>query len=123
MALRIYTTGRVVLGNTDGATGTATINISNSQGDFLLEQICGIAIQSSLKITTWAGQVQISLGVQGNLFDNPIAFDAIAGDGRTPFVLPEPIVIPQGSSLVVQFTNRITTATTVELTFLGSIPG
>jgi len=47
--------------------------------------------------------LMISQSGGNNWYESPIPLSLIMGDGRLPFVLPEPIIVPANSQLTFQF--------------------
>lgn len=114
-----FTTGAVTLSTTAG--GTVTQNISIEQdAPFECHYITGLLLQANVIVTNWGGTVQITDSrVNKGLFNNPIGFMEIAGDGRQPYPLKYPRLFAANSTLVVAFTNNVVTAGTAQLTLHG----
>ena len=115
-----FSTGVVALAGTDGLQVAQTVVLS-TDADFAVHSLCGGAIQSSALVGTWAGRVQIQTESVGSTwFNTDILFDSIAGNGRYPFILDPPKLVPSKTSIIVSFTQEGTTATDVELVFHGN---
>lgn len=114
-----YSTGLTAVAAVVGATATDVISIQQD-ANFELQYLTYSAEQASLLVLNWAGLVQIDdSGAGRTFFDQAIPINCIAGTGAQPFVFLTPRLVQAGSSLTVTFTNRVATATTVNLILVG----
>lgn len=76
---------------------------------------------TELLVLTWAGDIQIADSAVGKTFFNvPTAVDAIAGNGRDPYVLTPPRIVASNSTLVVSVTSNVVTRTQVQVVLHGA---
>lgn len=116
----VYGTAYVALAATVGATASATILVE-ANSDFELLYFTGVAVQASLVVTNWSGLIQINDSAAGrDLFSTAIPFNAIVGTGAQPFPWSPPRLMERNSTLLITFTNNITTATSVQLSLCGN---
>ena len=101
----------------------ATLRI-DTEADFELLYL-GAAADVALAGQTDSTRVipLVTLQIQqsgGNLFmPNPIPLSLISGDGRLPFIMPEPILLPANSNLTLQFNRYGAVDYNLRLAFIG----
>lgn len=116
----IYTTGQFVVPAAIGGAGVFTLSIL-ADADFECNYVTGSVIQAGVLVVNWGGTVQVNDSGRGRtLFNAPLGFDHIAGDGRQPYPFNPPRLFRANSSLVITFTNNVVTATIAELAFHGN---
>ena len=115
----IYSIPYTALAAAVGAVAQATINITND-ANFTVHYITAAVEQAAVLVVNWSGTVQIEdTGVGQNFFDRAIALESIRGTGSLPYMLQTPRQIRGGSGLVVTLTNRVATATNVQICLHG----
>jgi hypothetical protein len=114
----IYSTSQVSLSSAETESAPITIQADSS---FECHYITATVLQSNVIVGNWGGTVQVHESAVGkNWFNTPICLDAIAGDGRDPFVLPAPKLIRANNVVTVTFVNNVATTTVVQLHLVGN---
>jgi hypothetical protein len=116
----IYTTDWLTLNAGIGLATPFTLSIL-ADADFECNYVTGAVRQAGVLVGNWAGSVQVNDSARGRtIFNNPIAFDSIAGDGRQPYPFNPPRLFRANSSLVITLVTPVATATDVCLSFHGN---
>lgn len=109
----------------NGQSGTGNINIQ-ADSDFVIQKltyfadIAGAAQTANTRVVPLM-TVQLTDTSSGRqLFEEPVAVEALFGNGQLPFILPTPKILPARSTFQVEVANfSASTTYRLRLSFIG----
>jgi hypothetical protein len=120
-----YSTGRPAAAIAAGGTQTPFINIQ-SDADFVIEKlsyaadIAGAVANIGNTPVPNVNVLLTSTGSGSNLMNVAVPLSSLFGDGRLPFILPYPRVLPANSQLQITLTSFEAASTPfITLNFIG----
>ncbi len=108
-----------------GTTATQNVTIQ-ADSDFVLQKmgaaadVAGAAQDDSTRVIPLATLIITDSGSGRQVMDKAIAMTTIFGDGRLPFILPQPKMFLARSNIAVTLTNYSAATTyNIRLSFIG----